>query len=65
MKIAPSSAATNGPMRKSTTRVAAALPASTGAMAAGSVAGRAASSQTRAPETVGAAWVMGRPRGSG
>ena len=65
MKIAPSSAATNGPMRKSTATVAAALPTSTGATAAGSVAGRAASSQTRGPAAAGAAPVIAGPRGSG
>src|SRR4051794_4712662 len=47
MKIAPSSAATKPPTRRSTSVIASAVPTRTGAMAAGSVRGRAAMSQIR------------------
>src|ERR687890_2195114 len=45
MKIAPSSAAMNAPTRRSASVTASAVPTSTGATPAGSVRGRAASSQ--------------------
>src|SRR3954467_2801146 len=45
MKTAPSSAATNAPARKVPSAMASAVPTSTGATPAGSVRGRAASSQ--------------------
>src|SRR3954449_9705239 len=47
MKIAPSSAATKPPTRRSVRVMPSAVPTSTGAMAAGSVRGRAAMSQIR------------------
>jgi hypothetical protein len=47
MKTAPSSAATNPPTRRSASVIPSAVPTSTGAMAAGSVRGRAAMSQMR------------------
>src|SRR5919109_3233230 len=47
MNTAPSSAATKPPMRRSRSVMASAVPTSTGAMAAGSVRGRAAMSQIR------------------
>src|SRR5919199_2820706 len=47
MKIAPSRAATKPPARRSTSVMASAVPTRTGAMAAGSVRGRAAMSQIR------------------
>ena len=51
MKIAPSNAATNPPIRRSTSVMPSAVPTRTGAMAAGSVRGRAAMSQMRTPAT--------------
>src|SRR3954451_6705369 len=47
MKIAPSSAATKPPTRRSVSVMPSAVPTSTGAIAAGSVRGRAAMSQMR------------------
>ena len=46
MKTLPTSAATNGSTRKSSSVAASAVPTSTGATAAGSVRGRAASSHS-------------------
>src|SRR6185436_41410 len=51
MKIAPSRAAMNPPIRRSTSVMPSAVPTRTGAMAAGSVRGRAAMSQMRTPAT--------------
>src|SRR5919202_4516409 len=59
MKIAPSSAATTPPTRRSVSVIASAVPTRTGAIAAGSVRGRAAMSQMR----TGNAAVRLRPPG--